>query len=201
MTSVALLAQDDLAAVFAWRPEGPVSVADYLADVHALAGRLPASGHLLNLCHDRYRFAVGFGAGLLRGMTSLQPSSQSAETFCRLRDDYPDLLALCDGATDTLDLPRFDFPELVGDRSASAIPHIPADRLAAILFTSGSTGLPQAQRKTWGKLAQNGRAEAIALGLDRTPHVLVGTVPVQHSYGFESTFLLALHGEIGRAHV
>jgi acyl-coenzyme A synthetase/AMP-(fatty) acid ligase len=24
--------------------------------------------------------------------------------------------------------------------------------------------------------------------------VLVGTVPVQHSYGFESTFLLALHG-------
>ena len=156
MTSVALLAQDDLAAVFAWRPEGPVSVADYLADVHALAGRLPASGHLLNLCHDRYRFAVGFGAGLLRGMTSLQPSSQSAETFCRLRDDYPDLLALCDGATDTLDLPRFDFPELVGDRSASAIPHIPAEHLAAILFTSGSTGLPQAQRKTWGKLVRNG---------------------------------------------
>ena len=194
MTSVALLAQDDLAATFAWRPDGPLSVADYLADVHALAGQLPATGHLLNLCHDRYRFAVGFAAGLLRGMTSLQPSSQSAETFRRLRDDYPDLLALCDGATDTLDLPRFDFPELVGDRSASAIPHIPADRLAAILFTSGSTGLPQAQRKTWGKLAQNGRAEAIALGLDRTPHVLVGTVPVQHSYGFESTFLLALHG-------
>ena len=194
MTSVPLLAQNDLAATFAWRPDGPLSVADYLADVHALAGLLPATGHLLNLCHDRYRFAVGFAAGLLRGMTSLQPSSQSAETFCRLRDDYPDLLALCDGPTDTLDLPRFDFPELVGDRSASAIPHIPADRLAAILFTSGSTGLPQAQRKTWGKLAQNGRAEAIALGLDRTPHVLVGTVPVQHSYGFESTFLLALHG-------
>lgn len=194
MTSVPLLAQNDLTATFAWRPDGPLSVADYLADVHALAGLLPATGHLLNLCHDRYRFAVGFAAGLLRGMTSLQPSSQSAETFRRLRDDYPDLLALCDGPTDTLDLPRFDFPELVGDRSASAIPHIPADRLAAILFTSGSTGLPQAQRKTWGKLAQNGRAEAIALGLDGRPHVLVGTVPVQHSYGFESTFLLALHG-------
>lgn len=194
MTSVPLLAHGDLAATFAWRPDGPLSVADYLADVHALAGQLPTAGHLLNLCHDRYRFAVGFAAGLLRGMTSLQPSSQSAETFRRLHDDYPDLLALCDGTTDTLDLPRFDFPELAGDRSATAIPHIPADRLAAILFTSGSTGLPQAQRKTWGKLAQNGRAEAIALGLDVKPHVLVGTVPVQHSYGFESTFLLALHG-------
>ena len=84
MTSVPLLAQNDLTATFAWRPDGPLSVADYLADVHALAGRLPASGHLLNLCHDRYRFAVGFAAGLLRGMTSLQPSSQSAETFRRL---------------------------------------------------------------------------------------------------------------------
>ncbi len=195
MNLVPLLAHDDLAAVFAWRSDGPVSVGDYLADVHALAEQLPAAGYLLNLCHDRYRFAVGFAAGLLCGMTSLQPSSQSPETFRRLRDDYPALLALCDGSTDTQDLPRFDFPELAGERNTvSDIPCIPAEHLAAILFTSGSTGLPQAQRKTWGKLAQNGRAEAVALGLDIKPHVLVGTVPVQHSYGFESTFLLALHG-------
>ncbi len=195
MNLVPLLAHGDLAAVFAWRSDGPVSVGDYLADVHALAEQLPAAGYLLNLCHDRYRFAVGFAAGLLRGMTSLQPSSQSPETFRRLRDDYPALLALCDGSTDTQDLPRFDFPELAGERNTvSDIPGIPAEHLAAILFTSGSTGLPQAQRKTWGKLAQNGRAEAVALGLDIKPHVLVGTVPVQHSYGFESTFLLALHG-------
>lgn len=195
MNLVPLLAHGDLAAVFAWRSDGPVSVGDYLADVHALAEQLPAAGYLLNLCHDRYRFAVGFAAGLLRGMTSLQPSSQSPETFRRLRDDYPALLALCDGSTDTQVLPRFDFPELAGERNTvSDIPGIPAEHLAAILFTSGSTGLPQAQRKTWGKLAQNGRAEAVALGLDIKPHVLVGTVPVQHSYGFESTFLLALHG-------
>ena len=197
MTAVPLLARDDPEAIFAWRADGLVSVGDYLADVYALADRLPTAGYLLNLCHDRYRFAVAFAAGLLRGMVSLQPSSQSPETFRHLRDDYPDLLALCDGAADTLDLPRFDFPELAGPRSAApslAIPQIPAEQLAAILFTSGSTGLPQAQRKTWGKLAQNGRAEAAALGLGSKPHVLVGTVPVQHSYGFESTFLLALHG-------
>ena len=33
---------------------------------HALAGVARTWQHLLNLCHDRYRFAVGFGAGLLR---------------------------------------------------------------------------------------------------------------------------------------
>ena len=197
MTTVPLLAHGDLEAIFAWRTDGPVSVGDYLADVQALAEQLPAAAYLLNLCHDRYRFAVAFAAGLLRGMTSLQPSSQSPETFRRLRDEYPDLVALCDGTTDTADLPRIEFPDLAGKRPAAGkpgIPQIAAEHLAAILFTSGSTGLPQAQRKTWGKLARNGRAEAVALGLDVKPHVLVGTVPVQHSYGFESTFLLALHG-------
>jgi acyl-coenzyme A synthetase/AMP-(fatty) acid ligase len=195
-----LLAHGDLDAVFAWTPEGPISVGDYLADAHWLADQLPAAGYLLNLCHDRYRFAVGFAAGLLRGMTSLQPSSQSPETFRRLQAEYPGLICLCDGATDTLDLPRLDFPIIStvnrkkAPNSKSAIPQIAADHLAAILFTSGSTGLPQAQRKTWGKLVANGRAEAVALGLDRQPHAIVGTVPVQHSYGFESTFLLALHG-------
>ena len=49
MNRLPLLAGDDLAAVFAWRPEGPVSVGDYLADVQALAELLPATGHLLNL--------------------------------------------------------------------------------------------------------------------------------------------------------
>ena len=200
MTSVPLLTHSDLDAVFAWATNGPVSVSDYVADAYRLAEQLPATGHLLNLCHDRYRFAVGFAAGMLRGMTSLQPSSQSPETFRRLQAEYPDLICLCDGPTDTLDLPRIDFPAISAvdrknqPRTKLAIPAFPADHLAAILFTSGSTRLPQAQRKTWGKLVANGRAEAVALGLDRQPHAIVGTVPVQHSYGFESTFLLALHG-------
>ena len=196
MNRLPLLAGDDLAAVFAWRPEGPVSVGDYLADVHALAERLPATGHLLNLCHDRYRFAIGFVAGLISGRVSLQPASQSAETLARIRDGFPDVVCLCDGDFDTLDLPRYAFPDLssADPQHIPAIPDIPAERLAAILFTSGSTGLPQPHRKRWGQLVANARAGAAALGLDRTPHVLVGTVPVQHSYGFESTFLLALHG-------
>ncbi len=200
MSTAPLLTHDNPAAIVAWRPDGPVSVAAYLADATALAEQLPATGYLLNLCHDRYHFAVGFAAGLLRGMTSLQPSSQSTTTFRRLQAGYPDLVCLCDGSTDTQDLPRFDFPArdlLAGRRKQTAdicVPAIPFDHLAAILFTSGSTGLPQAQRKTWGKLAANGRAEAVALGLLDRPHTIVGTVPVQHSYGFESTFLLALHG-------
>ena len=196
MNALPLITGLGLDDVLAWCPAGPRRVRDFLADADALAARLPAGTTLLNVCHDRYRFAVGFAAGLIAGRLSLQPASQSAETLARIRADFPDVVCLCDGDFDTLDLPRCEFPDLstADPQVVTDIPRIPADRLAAILFTSGSTGLPQPHRKTWGRLVANGRAEATALGLDSTPHVLVGTVPVQHSYGFESTLLLALHG-------
>ena len=209
MSGLPLLGQPGLDATFAWLPDGPRSAGQYLADVAALQALLeaqaPAGGWLLNLCQDRYRFAVGFAAGLLSGKTSLQPASQSPETLRRLQADYPGLLCLCDSDFDSLDLPRLDFPAQLavqGDDQRAAVnpknppkmPRIPAERVAAILFTSGSTGQPQAHAKTWGKLLANGRAEAERLGLLQQAHAIVGTVPVQHSYGFESTFLMALAG-------
>jgi acyl-coenzyme A synthetase/AMP-(fatty) acid ligase len=180
--------------IFAWCPTGPVTVGEFLAAAHWLAERLPAGDWLLNLCEDRYRFAVGFAAGLLAGKTSLQPSSLTRETLHQLAADYPGVACLCDGDIDTGALPRIPFPHLPTLAPCTEIPGIDTARVVAILFTSGSTGLPQPQRKTWGKLIRNAHAGASVLGLDTHPHNIVGTVPIQHSYGFESTFLLALHG-------
>jgi acyl-coenzyme A synthetase/AMP-(fatty) acid ligase len=196
MNDLPLLSGTDLDAVLAWRSEGPIRIRDFLADVHALSKELPAGAYLINVCQDRYHFAVGFAAGLLTGKVSLQPSSHSPETLRRIQGDYPGAFCLCDGEFNSIDLPRFDFPELAAGcpEGMLGIPCIPADQCAAILFTSGSTGLPQAHKKTWGKLARNGRAEAESLGLLGRSFSIVATVPVQHSYGFESTFLLALHG-------
>lgn len=200
MSHLPLITALGLDDVVAWRPAGPRRVRELLADAQALAARLPAGAHLLNVCSDRYHFAVAFLAGLLTGKVSLQPSSQSAETFQRLHAEYPDLLCLHDDDCERHGLPALVFPALaelaasVDPGCIAGIPSLPGRQLTAILFTSGSTGLPQAQRKTWGKLVANGRAGARALGLDRQPHTLIGTVPVQHSYGFESTLLLALHG-------
>lgn len=196
MNLLPLLSPTHREEVFAWRPEGAVRVGTFLAEATALAGLLPPGRHLLNVCQDRYHFAVGFAAGLISGRISLQPSSQSAETLRRLRADYPDLCCLCDSEFASLGLPRLDFPaRFAVDREGSReIPRIAAERIAAILFTSGSTGLPQPHPKTWGKLVRNGLAGAERLGLGVKPHCIVGTVPVQHAFGFESTFLLALHG-------
>jgi acyl-coenzyme A synthetase/AMP-(fatty) acid ligase len=196
MNAVPLLGHASLDDVLAWRPSGPVRVREFLADAASLAAQLPAGRNFLNLCHDRYRFTVGLAAGLISGRTSLQPAAQSADTLRQVRAACPDVFCLCDGDFDSGDLPRINFPELVAvdPEKVVKIPEIPAARIAARLFTSGSTGLPLPHDKTWGGLARNGRAGARRLGMVARPHAIVATVPAQHSYGFESTVLLALHG-------
>lgn len=186
--------------LLAWRPDGPVTVGQYLGDVQALAGWLPSGRWVINLCEDRYRFAVLLGACAVTKRVSLQPSSQSLETLQQLAQAHEGAFVLsdADAGAEVPGLPVHRWPVL-SDLPREAwtddhVPAIPADQVVAILFTSGSTGRPQPHAKSWGRLVANGRAEAEALGIADQPHVLVGTVPVQHSYGFESTFLLALHG-------
>lgn len=197
MTTFPLVRHDNLDDIFAWTSSGSIRVRDFLADAEALAAQLPGARYLLNVCQDRYRFAVGFAAGLLTGKTSLQPSSQSADTLRRVRHDFSDVFCLCDSKFDGPEMPRIDFPVLAdaNPEAVSNIPEIPADHVAACLFTSGSTGTPMPHFKTWGRLVLNGLAEAERLGLFGRPYSIVGTVPVQHAFGFESTFLLALHGQ------
>ena len=75
-----------------------------------------------------------------------------------------------------------------------------APALAAVcLLTSGSTGAPQPHLKRWQPLVRNIAAEAERLAeMMQRPSLqgltIVATVPPQHSYGFESSVLLALLG-------
>ncbi|MHA6830986.1 AMP-binding protein [Ralstonia pseudosolanacearum] len=182
----------------AWRDGAPVAVRTFLAEVARLAAALPAGGHVFNACTDRYRFAVGLCATLVAGKISLLPASQTPETVRRLAAFAPDVFCLHDAPDCAIELPRFRFPEPLPTAGADApvdVPQIEASRVMAYLFTSGSTGTPVPHRKTWGALVEGVRASAARLGLlDAHACTLVGTVPPQHMYGFESTVLLALVG-------
>ena len=112
MSALPLISERGLDDVLAWCPSGPVTVREFLADAHALAAQLPAGGALLNMCEDRYRFAVGFAAGLLTGKVSLQPSSQSPETLQRLAADFPGVSWLGEHADAVPGLPGMVFPDL-----------------------------------------------------------------------------------------
>ncbi len=191
-----MISQHGLNDVLAWRPTGPVCVRTFLAHARALAALLPPGGWLLNMCEDRYHFAVGFVAGSLVEKVSLQPSSQSPETLKSIARDYPGVVCLKDGPGDWGVMPCVDFTALNDSEKVRVtdIPVVPDDQVAAILFTSGSTGAPQPHPRTFGQLAQSARSEAQGLGLLSQAAAIVGTVPAQHSFGFESTFLLALYG-------
>lgn len=177
-------------SVVAWQPDGPVSRDRFLADVSHLAGLLPAGGHILNICQNRYHFLVGLGAAIVSGRVSLLPSTLTPEAIARLRSETPDLFCLHDGHPDTIDLPGLAFPTplpLAGRNLP--VPKIPVDQVVAHVYTSGSTGIPLTHRKTWGALVINALSEAERLGA--RGHALVGTVPPQHMYGFESTVLIS----------
>ncbi len=195
-----LLAARDLAAPLAWVQGAPVSAAQFLGQAAALAEHLPAGGQPVNLCQDRYRFALGLAAALLRGQTSLMPPNALPETLRSLPVGSGAAYALLDDAAlDVGGLPRLLVEPPAGAAPMHSVPLIRCDLQAVCLLTSGSTGAPQPHAKRWGALVANIAAEAKRLAellgrADIHGLNLLATVPAQHSYGLESSVLLALLG-------
>ncbi len=194
-----------------------------LADVHALAKLLPAAGPMLNVTADRYRFAVGLGAAMLRGQDNLMPVNHAADTVARLRGLFPNAYGLTDEAESPGQLPMIrhiegameaarsgprvhtaggngiPLPAAPSGALSADVPGVGKNTLTARVLTSGSTGASVPHAKRWGPLVSNTCAGAWRLaqqmGRDNLAGVtLVAAVPPQHMYGFESSGLVALLG-------
>lgn len=195
---IPLFSHSDPHSILAWRDGVAVTALAYLSDVRFLAERLPPGEHVLNDCHDRYRFAVALGAILVAGKINLLPSTRTPETIRQLRAFAPDASCITDQEDCAVDLPQLRYPleapEKAGCSDADfVVPGVEAGRTVAYVFTSGSTGTPLAHPKTWGNLVLNVQTESQELGLsDGRSYAIVGTVPAQHMYGLESTVLIAL---------
>lgn len=193
MSSLPLVSHVSPDSIVAWSGDGPVTLRRFLAEARRLAGLFPAGEHLLNLCADRYRFSVGLAAAILTGKVSLLPSTHTPGVVRQIRDFAPDVFCLTDSDAFAVDLPRLRYPVMntAGGSGAVEIPRIDVGQRVAVVFTSGSTGIPLPHDKTWGGLVGSVQAEASCLGLMRNaPCTIVGTVPPQHMYGFESTVLM-----------
>jgi len=188
-----------MARTLAWRDGQAITLASCIAEAATLAERLPANGQPVNLCSDRYLFTLAWLAALVRGQTSLMPPNTMPHTLRQLGDPASPAYALVDDASqDTGGVPTIVVSRPQAAGSAPAL-QIDPRQWVACLLTSGSTGAPQPQRKRWDELQSSIAAEAHSLcalldwrsiaGLN-----LVATVPPQHSYGFESSVLLALLG-------
>jgi acyl-CoA synthetase (AMP-forming)/AMP-acid ligase II len=216
-TVLPLLSPRDPDAPMAYRQGVPYSARRFVALAQQLAQRLPA-GRPINLCQDRLHFALGLAAALLRRQLSLLPPNAlpqtlqqapagAGEVYALVDELPPDLPAMqrlvvdLDELSAAADRPALaPQPSHLSDIAATALStELPADLMAVCLLTSGSTGVPQPHAKAWGSLVANigSEAERLAQLMGRenlAGLTVVATVPAQHSYGLESTVLLALLG-------
>lgn len=192
MPFLPLIAHLSLDAVVAWRGGAPVDARRFLNEVDCVARRLPSGRHVLNLCADRYHFAVALSACIVSGRVSLLPSSRTPETVRQMRRDAADAFCIVDRDEGEPGLPVFRYPESIPQpASTPAVPVVDEDQAVARVFTSGTTGEPEPHLKRWGSLVRNVRSEAQRLGIG-PGYAILGTVPAQHMYGLESTVLMPL---------
>jgi acyl-coenzyme A synthetase/AMP-(fatty) acid ligase len=187
-----LLADADLARCFAWRNGLGISAGTFVGDVEALAKLLPSAQYAINLCEDRYRFIVSFCAVALAGQTNLLPSSRAPQAIAETLHAYPGSYALTEVALNSASMREFVLPEKLTPTANPSVPQIAADQIVAIAFTSGSTGQPKANVKTWGAFCASSALNATVLCNGADCPAIIATVPPQHMYGLELSVLLPL---------
>jgi acyl-coenzyme A synthetase/AMP-(fatty) acid ligase len=193
-------------------PQQSVSVAQLLAAANAVSQQIAAASadrqtttpsYVINLCKNRLQFVVGFCAALVSGATSLLPANRQLQTIAGLIDRYPGSLILLDGDSSEfsdfscLDISRISAAAIASSQALAveAMPMIAAEHVAAIVFTSGSSGQPTAIAKPWRTFV--GTTQQLAQRFAQSqPASIVATVPPQHMYGLETTVMMALHGGV-----
>ncbi len=182
-----------------WRADSAWSEQDLLVQAARLAAQLPSGRYAINLCEDRGNFLLAFVAALQRSQTTLLPAARAVQAVAEVEQLYPDSYR-CDDAFVKAALAGDDAP--APSAECLALASIEPDFEAAIGFTSGSTGTPQANRKRWRMLANSARVNGTAIraalgaGLDVSEASIVATVPSQHMYGMELTVMLPLLGGV-----
>src|SRR4030095_113932 len=124
---------------------------------------------------------------------SLLPPSRTTGAVRDIFASYPDTCCLADHNELPTSLPAMIVPPWPKTGARFDLPSVPLDQTAMVVFTSGSTGRPQPHAKSWKSLAAAARSLAGRLGITAGSHrAIVGTVPPQHMYGFETTVMLPL---------
>lgn len=195
-----LLKVGDSQRVVAVQEGHAITAARFLAHVTQVAAQLPEASAAVNLCEDRYAFLVAFCAIALRGQANLLPPSRAPHAVEEVMAAHPGCHAVGDRPMEPAPLRYQALPSLAIDTPAPEVaewPSIPALQTVAIGYTSGSTGTPRPNAKSWRSL------HASTAGNLRMLHQVVGerfavvaTVPPQHIYGIEMSVLLPLLGDV-----
>jgi acyl-coenzyme A synthetase/AMP-(fatty) acid ligase len=168
---------------------GTRSAGELRAFIQAISDALPAQrpgDAIVITCRDRYTFIAALLAGLARGFRVMLPPNEKAATVRALVGAAPVVAQLRDDdASEGLDL-RALAPR------APAIQVVPLVLLGdeIVLYTSGSTGMPEAHTKHLSQLV--GEAATHVRDFDLFGRRVVAGVPAQHIYGLLFSVMVPL---------
>lgn len=195
-----LLKVDDPRRVVALHAGQAIDAAHFVAHVLRVAAQLPEAPAAVNLCEDRYAFLVAFCAIALRGQANLLPPSRAPQAVDEVMAAHPGCHAVGDRPLHPAPQRYHVLPPLPVEAAVvddTAWPFVPATQTVAVGYTSGSTGTPRANAKSWRSLhastAGNLRMLQQVVG---ERFSVVATVPPQHIYGVEMSILLPLLGDV-----
>jgi acyl-coenzyme A synthetase/AMP-(fatty) acid ligase len=203
-----LLAEHDGQALVAFGDAGERTATDLVRAVRAIAARLPepsAGSHIAVACADRYAFAACLLAAWEAGHAVAVPPNLQAQAVAGARRQPGVRRFLHDtgvaGGPDDLDVgPLLIEPAggldhdqpMARSVSSRALSSISAERHLVTLFTSGTTGAPNACAKSAAQLL--GEAQMHARGVCAGARRVVATVPALHIYGLLFGVLVPLAG-------
>jgi len=173
-----------------------ISALQFLADIENLIARLPELPVMINLCENRYHFLLAFSTALVKQQVMILPPDKTERTITELHATHKNCYIISDKelhykqGIDQLNINHIDFKKFLKKQSFD-IPLIPENQLAAILYTSGSSGNPKPNKKTWGSLVKGAELVSDRFNICSNHHI-VATVPPQHMFGFETTVLLPM---------
>lgn len=217
--SYPLLVNYQASSVFALRDGLAISQQQYLTDVLQLKSNLSGVA-VINACSDRYLFAVGFAAAVLSRSISLLPPAKNYAAIAGIASEHQRINYLHDGniPDGVKELANLDFIDLRDQRTddefsididVSALMDINANQHVITAYTSGSTGLPKPNAKSWLTLVNTAQllnkrllmqsyqqADQQGNGQLRQENAqaVIATVPPQHMYGMEMSVMTALQG-------
>lgn len=186
MKTLPILIESNSETPIFWFQDKIISHKQFKTDAMLIATHLKEHEYAINLCEDRYLFALAFVACIIQKQICLMPASRADKEIQTLEQDYSDTHQINDALIENI--------LTIGTKANIKFPEeIYAAQLVAIVFTSGSTGKPTANLKYWGTLVDSAQRVAAQLNLNTpTQHTIVATVPPQHMYGFETTIIFPL---------
>ncbi len=186
-----------LSGVYAFNQDQTITRNQLLVDALTLSSQLPDYIHVINLCENRYHFTVALLAALFKQQLTLLPANQQPTTLEEVIHNYTDCYYLYDNVEPHISVTGHHVTISESDQAINHhdFPHIPGNQEVCIVFTSGSSGKPQANIKTWETLAIATDLAMTRFGLtDVQAKHIVCTVHPQHMYGLETSVFYPLLG-------